>query len=110
MEEKLEATEKKKIAENVVYIGNKPFANYVWAILTQISANKSEEVNVIARGKFISRAVDVVELAKARFSKQGNDIKVKGIEIGSEQFDKKEEDGRERTIHVSMIKITITKK
>ena len=109
MEEKQERKERKKIDDNVIYIGDKPFANYVWALLTQISDDKQKEVHVIARGRFISRAVDVVEMAKTRFSSQGNAIIVKGIEIGSEKFDKKEEDGRERTINVSVINITVTK-
>ena len=107
--EKQEVREKKQIADNVIYIGGKPFTNYVWALLTQISANKQEEVNVIARGKYISRAIDVVEMAKARFLSQGNEIKVKGIEIGTEKFNRQEADGRERPINVSVIKIIITK-
>lgn len=113
MEEKQEAKqevkEKKKIADNVIYIGIKPFNNYVWALLTQLSANKQEQVEVIARGKYISRAVDVVEVAKTRFSRQGDEIKVKSIEIMSEKFTKKQQDGRERPINVSVIKITVTK-
>ena len=109
MEEKQEKKERKHIEDNVIYVGGKPFANYVWALLTQFSEKKQEEVHVIARGKFISNAVDVVELAKKRFLGQGNAIIVKGIEIGSEKFNKQGEDGKERTFNVSMINITVTK-
>ena len=110
MQEQQEKNERRKIDDNVIYVGNKPFSNYVWAVLTQISSGKFDEVCVIARGKFISRAVDVVELTKHKFSSMGSEIKVKSIEIGSEKFDRKEENGGQgRKINVSMIKITLEK-
>ena len=109
MEEKQQIPEKKHIDDNVIYIGSKPFNNYVWALLTQLSTNKHQEINVIARGKYISRAVDVVEVAKVKFSSQGNEIKVKAIEIASEKFKRQEPDGKERPINVSVIKIIIVK-
>lgn len=109
MAEKQVTRERKHIDDNVIYIGGKPFNNYVWALLTQISANKNPEINIIARGKYISRAVDVVEVAKSKFLNQGSELTVKTIEISSEKFNKKEEDGKERPIKVSVIKIVIAK-
>ena len=66
---------------NTVYIGKKPTMNYVLAILTQIN-NGSDEVTVKARGRAISRAVDVAQVLTKRFA---TDIKVHAISINTEQ-------------------------
>ena len=80
------------------------------ALFTQITEKKHEEIKVIARGKFVSKAVDVVELTKKRFLEGENKIGVKNITIGSEKFTKKEENGKEKIINVSVIEITIIRK
>ena len=55
--------------------------NYVLACLTQIQ-NGNEGITVKARGKAISRAVDVAQILTKRFA---TDIKVKSISINTEQ-------------------------
>jgi DNA-binding protein len=87
--------------DNTVYVGNKPTMNYVLAVTTQFSSN-SKEVVIKARGKAISRAVDVAEIVRNRFN---TDTKVKDIKISTEEL-KTEEGG---TINVSSIEITLTK-
>jgi DNA-binding protein Alba len=52
--------------ENVVYIGTKPVMNYVLAVVTQMNGGTSE-VMLKARGRAISRAVDVAEIVRNRF-------------------------------------------
>jgi len=47
--------------ENIVYIGNKPVMNYVLAVVTQINGGVSK-VCLKARGRAISRCVDVAEI------------------------------------------------
>lgn len=87
--------------DNVIFIGEKPLINYVRGISVQLSVKKSPEVIVRSRGKFISKAVDVVEVAKRRFlEKEG--FKVKEIKIASEEF---EREGRK--INVSTMDIVI---
>ena len=66
--EKTEQTNNKD--DNVVYIGNKPFMNYVTGVVIQFTTKGSNEVIIKARGKFISRAVDVAEVAMKRFLKE----------------------------------------
>jgi len=90
--------------DNIIFIGPKPFMNYVTAIITQFKTNNEDEVIVSARGKFISRAVDVSEVAAKRFLKEDN-IKVKDISIDSEEFENKEG----KRVNVSTIDITLTK-
>lgn len=90
--------------DNIVFIGLKPFMNYVTSVVMQFTTKNQDEVIVKARGKFISRAVDVVEVARKRFLKE-HDIKVKDIKIDSEDFENKEG----KRISVSTIEITLVK-
>ncbi len=90
--------------DNIIYIGTKPFMNYVTGIVMQFTTKDADEVIVKARGKFISKAVDVVEVTLNRFMK--DKIKTKDIKISSEEFKNKEErDVRVSTIEIILIKI-----
>jgi len=91
--------------ENVVYIGGKPFMNYVTAVVMQFTTKGAREVTVKARGKFIARAVDVAEICIKRFLKERN-VAVKDIGIDSEEFDSREG----RKVNVSTIDITLAMK
>lgn len=90
--------------DNSIFIGGKPFMNYVTGVVMQFTTKGANEVIVKARGKFISRAVDVAEVSVRRFLE--NIIEVKDIKIGSEEFQNKE--GRQ--VRVSIIEITLVKK
>lgn len=105
-ETKKEATsesQEKNSQDNIIFIGSKPFMNYVTSVAMQFNTKNSQEVIVKARGKFISKAVDVSEVIRRRFLKEQN-ISIKNIQIGSEEFEK---DGRKT--NVSTIDITLTK-
>ena len=91
--------------DNIVFIGNKPFMNYVTGVVMQFTTQNASEVIVKARGKFISRAVDVAEVTRKRFLKEQN-IDISKILIDSEEFEDK--DGKK--IKVSTIEITLAKK
>jgi len=96
--------EKSREDNNIVYIGTKPFMNYVTSVVMQFTTKKREEVIIKARGKFISRAVDIAEVVKRRFLKDQN-IKIKDIKIDSEEFENKEG----RKVNISTIEITLRK-
>ena len=100
VETQKQATEK----DNIVYIGEKPFMNYVTGVVTQFKTKNEKEVIVKARGKFISRAVDVTEASIKKFLKEEN-IKVKDIKISSEEFENKEG----KKVNVSTIEIVLVK-
>ena len=87
--------------ENTVYIGKKGVMGYVLAVVTQFN-NGTKSVTLKARGKLISRAVDVAEIVKNRFI---TDIKVSDIKIMTEELTS--EDGSNSK--VSAIEITLTK-
>lgn len=95
-------TDKEK--DNIIFVGMKPFMNYVTGVVMQFQNKGQDEVIVSARGKFISKAVDVVEVARRTFLKEEN-IKVQNIKISSEQFENKEG----RRIFVSAIEIKLVK-
>jgi len=90
--------------ENTVLIGGKPFMNYVTGVVMQFTTKGAKEVAIKARGKFISRAVDVAEVSTKRFLKEQN-IVVKDIKIDSEEFENKEK----RKVNVSTIEINLVK-
>ena len=94
----------KASADNSIFIGGKPFMNYVTGVVMQFTTKNASEVIVKARGKFISRAVDVAEVAAKRFLE--GSVEVKGINIDSEEFQNKE--GKQ--VRVSTIEITLAKK
>lgn len=89
--------------ENSIFVGNKPFMNYVTGVVMQFTTKGSSEVVVKARGKFISRAVDIAEVARKRFLTDTIDIK--DIKVDSEEFQNKE--GKQ--VRVSNIEITLKK-
>lgn len=86
---------------HTVYIGKKPTMNYVLAVVTQFNSG-SGEVAVKARGRSISRAVDVAEIVRNRFVPGS---KVRDVRISTEKLTG--EDGR--TVSVSSIEILLTK-
>jgi len=96
-------TEGSKMNDNNIFIGGKPFMNYVTGVVMQFTTKNADDVIIKARGKFISRAVDVAEVAAKRFME--NAIAVSDIRIDSEGF--KNSEGRD--IMVSTIEITLSK-
>jgi len=92
-----------KSTENSIFIGGKPFMNYVTGVIMQFG-NGAKEVTVKARGKFISKGVDVAEVARRKFLTEQN-VSVKDVSIGSEEFENKEG----KLVNVSVIEIILKK-
>ena len=90
--------------DHTVFIGAKPFMNYVTGVVMQFTTQSAKEVLVKARGKFITRAVDVAEVACKRFLE--GQIKIRDIKVDSEQFKNKEgKDVRVSTIDIALEKL-----
>ena len=94
----------KKSDDIIVFVGGKPFMNYVTGVVMQFTTQNAKEVVVKSRGKFISRAVDISEVATKRFLE--GTIEVSDIKIDSEEFENKE--GKQ--VRVSTMEITLKKK
>ncbi|MCG7845019.1 MAG: DNA-binding protein Alba [Methanomassiliicoccales archaeon] len=71
---------------NTVYIGQKPIMNYVLAVVKQLNGGRSG-VLIKARGRSISKAVDVALIVNDRFVENSD---VKGIKIETEVLENNE--------------------
>jgi DNA-binding protein len=69
--------------ENNIYIGRKPPMAYVLAVLTAFNQMGAESINLKARGKTISTAVDVAEICRNRYMKE---IQPVSIDIDTEEL------------------------
>lgn len=99
-------TEEKKKTEtdNVVFVGQKGFMNYVTAVVVSFTTKDCSEVIIKARGKFITRCVDIAEVVTKRFLQ--DKVELKDIKIDSEEFENKEK----KMIRVSTIEIKLVTK
>lgn len=85
---------------NFVFIGKKGAMSYVLAVVTQFGSG-AKEVVIKARGKSISRAVDVAEIVRNR----DTSVKVASIGIATEEVETQEG----RPLKVSSIEIVLKK-
>ena len=86
---------------NVIFIGKKPTQNYILAVLWQFN-NGAKKVTLKARGKAISKAVDVAQIITRRFLR---DVKVGNISIGTDSIQGPEG----RRINISTITIELVR-
>ena len=86
--------------DNVVLVGKKGIMNYVLAVVTQFN-NGEDDVTIKARGRSISKAVDIAEIVKRRFVQTAS---TKDILIATEEIQ-----GDEGPVKVSAIEITLAK-
>ncbi len=91
-----------KSQDNSIFIGSKPIKNYLNSINLQLKKEIDSSIILKARGKFISKAVDIAELSKRNPS---FNLKVAKIETSTEEYQK----GPELTIKVSTIEIHLEK-
>ncbi len=87
--------------ENVVFVGKKGTMSYVLAVVTQMNMG-AKEVAIKARGRAISRAVDVAEIVKNKFV---TDAKITEIKTATEEITTEEG----TPLKLSAIEITIKK-
>ncbi len=85
--------------DNIIYIGKKPTMSYVLAVVTQLNGGQNPVI-IKARGKVISKAVDVAEVVRNRFVK---DLLIDSISIGTQEI----EDQNKEKINVSIIEIAM---
>jgi len=90
------------IPSNTILVGQKPLMSYATAIVMQINSG-TKELSVKARGRVISKAVDIVEVCRRRFFE--GKLTIKEVTIGTEVLG---EEGQSR--NVSTIEIKLVKK
>ncbi len=91
---------KRRIEQNVVLVGKKPTMSYVLAAVTQFS-DGINQVHIKARGRSISRAVDVAEVVRNRFVQNLQT----DVHIGTQEIT----DDNNNKINVSTIEIVLAK-
>lgn len=94
--------EESVMEDNTVFIGKKASMNYVLAVVTQFNSG-TDIVTLKARGRAISKAVDVAEITKNRFMKS---VSIGDINVGTENID---DDERPEGINVSWIEIILNR-
>lgn len=94
-------TPQTKGSDNVVYIGKKPTMSYVMAVMTQFT-DGAKQVNIKARGRSISTAVDVAEAIRNRFMQN----LTHEIKIGTEEV---HDERKNANLRISTIDITLSK-
>ena len=89
--------------EKIVFVGGKPFMNYVTAVVMQFTTSGANNVIIRSRGKFINRAVDVAEMVRSKFLTDS--IEIGTVDIAAEDFKNREG----RPIRVSTIDIHLNR-
>jgi len=87
------------IPPNTILIGKKPLMSYATAVMMHFHSG-AKELTIKARGRAISRAVDVVEVVRRRFF--AGKIDIKNVAIGTETVG-----GGEDVRNVSTIEIQL---
>ena len=88
--------------EGTVFIGKKSSNDYVLAVVRYFNSD-TKRVVLKARGKAISRAVDVAEIVRNRFVR---DATIESIDIGTQNM---EDEDRSEGVNVSWIEIVMVK-
>jgi len=78
-------TEKKQMLENCIYVGTKPFMNYLKSVNTLFRIKNLNEIEIRARGKNIKKAVDLAESSRKKFCHDLN-LQISNVQIGTESF------------------------
>lgn len=87
--------------DNVVFIGKKGTMAYVMAVIMQMNKGNTE-ITLKARGKAISRAVDVAEVVKNKFAEE---LKSHEIKIYTEEVKGRNNEN----LRISAIEISLKK-
>jgi len=86
---------------NNIFVGQKPVMSYVTAIIMGLTPS-NKEVVLKARGRAISKAVDVVEVARRRFFE--GKLVVKEVLIGTEVLGQENERRNVSTMEIKLEK------
>ena len=90
-------TERKKVEDDVILIGNKPLMVYVYSL--ERVADRHEKITLKARGNSVNPCASVAEMVSRE-----RGFKIEEIKLGSDIFKK---EGKE--IHVTTIDIVLKK-
>ncbi len=87
------------IPPDTILIGKKPVMAYATAVMMHFHGG-TKELTVKARGRAISRAVDVIEVVRRRFF--GGKLSIKEINIGTETLGEANDTRNVSTIEIKV--------
>jgi len=90
------------IPPDTIFVGKKPLMAYCTAVMMHFQTD-AKELTVKARGRAISRAVDVVEVVSRRFF--GGKLNIKNISIGTESVGEGSDTRNVSTIEIKVEKL-----
>jgi len=90
------------IPPDTILVGKKPLMAYATAVMMHFQTG-AKELTVKARGRAISRAVDVVEVVSRRFF--GGKLNIKNISIGTEVVGEGDDARNVSTIEIKVEKL-----
>ena len=86
--------------ENVIFVRKKPTMNYVLAVVTQFN-NNVDRITIKARGKAISKAVDIAEITRHKFIQNA---KYQNIKVETETLQGERGDSNVSSIEITLIR------
>ena len=98
--------------EEAILVGAKPIGVYLRSLDVVFRSKNLKKAVIKARGRNISKAVDIAEASRNKFYKDLN-LQVDEVKISTEKFKKTfENDGKkeEKELSVSCIEISISRK
>lgn len=88
--------------QNTIYVGNKPPVVYAASIQTQV-AKGEKEIHIKARGRAISKAVDVSQLVTNRFL---DGWKINNVTLGTEEMEVERENKNTKQKEKAKIRVS----
>lgn len=98
--------ENKKSGLQTIYVGTKPLIRYVMAAIALYLNERPNKLKIAARGRAISRAVDVAEVLRTLYLK--GILHVEDVKIHTDRIEDKKNPGK--TDRVSSMEILLGKK
>ena len=75
-----------------IYIGKKPLIRYLMAAISILLNERPDKIKISARGRMISKAVDVAEILRTKYLPGIVDIE--SIKTGTEELENPQQPGR----------------
>ncbi|MDP2718109.1 MAG: DNA-binding protein Alba [Candidatus Micrarchaeota archaeon] len=89
-----------ELKDNTIFVGKKSAMSYVLAVVGQFNNGKND-IKLKARGRAISRAIDVSQIIKGRFVP---DLKIELVDISTEEL--MSEDGSKSRVSSLTLKLS----
>jgi DNA-binding protein Alba len=93
---------------DIVFVGDEHPMRYAEEVARLFAFKDKKEVKILARGRYISNAVNVAEIVKNRLLEGKNSVKVISVNIGTDNLPNREK-GNDSKKNISTIEIVLGK-